>query len=594
MKPTLPPLRVLAASACLVACAYAALRSEAVLLKNATDANAGVDERTRAFSDLQAVASETVIPSLASLLVDPVWSHPARLVLEPMPAGAADRALIAALAASHDDAVRAGLATSLGARRSGEAVKAIASLLGSTTPALVEAALDALGRIATPAAADALLAHAATTELKTIWADAALQAAEMLRAANAAKSAELYRAVKAKAPLVQAAAAWMGLARTLGRPEGEIVAALRSADTHARTAALAVIRSGEFGPSLTVAVGEALASLAASVQVQALAVLYDRADRAAAPLARRALTAGNRDVSAAAAKLLSVIGDASDAPALLSLMVGADEPAPSARLALTRIPGPETTALLVGAFRQGGAGRDAALEVLVARGHRALVVELLQPAVFADDAFRPAAANALLALGTGADLGRVLAFHRALPIAQRPPLETALRRIAAKAPAPDAAAGVVFAAAEQLPLGESDGLYTIVAGIGGEAALTALTKLLTSPELERRKAGIRAFGGWRDASPAEKLLQLARSESDANTRALAVRAATTLFTRGAFAGNATVAPANVPAAIAGLRAAWAVAEQSADKDAVNAALRSLKTPEAVAAAQELEKNGGTR
>jgi HEAT repeat protein len=295
-------------------------------------------------------------------------------------------------------------------------------------------------------------------------------------------------------------------------------------------------------------------------------------------------------VSAAGAKLLSAIGEPSDAPALLRLMVGPEEPALSARLALMRIPGPETTALLLEAFHGKDAeARVAALEVLVGRGHRALLSELLKPELFADEAFRPLAANAVLTLGTGDDLGRVLEFHRTLPLAQRGPLEAALRRIAAKHPSADAAATTVLAAAAQLPLGEAAPLYTILAGIGGDAALAAFSGMLNSSSADQRNAALRALGSWRDTAPTALLLDIASHDADPGVRTLAVRSATTLFTKSAFGGNNAPVPALVPRAIEGLRKTWAAA-QPAEKSAVISALRSLKDPRAVAAAEELEKS----
>jgi hypothetical protein len=294
-------------------------------------------------------------------------------------------------------------------------------------------------------------------------------------------------------------------------------------------------------------------------------------------------------VRAAAAKLLSVVGEPADAPALLGMVVGAGEPAIAARLALARIGGADTTALLLKAFHQGGEVRVAALEVLVSRGHRTLLSDLLQPEVFADESFRTVAANAIQTLGTEADVERVLDLHRKLPVGQRGPLETALRRLAGKHPAPDAAAALVFAAAEKLPVAERGPLYVTLAAIGGDAALTSLSGMLKSESVEHRKAALRALGNWRDVRPASSLLVVARDDADAGARALAVRSATTLFTKSAFGENNAPVPKQVSAAIDGLRKTWTAAEQPAEKNGVVAALRTLKDPKAVAAAEELDK-----
>lgn len=360
-----------------------------------------------------------------------------------------------------------------------------------------------------------------------------------------------------------------------------------------QTSALAAIRSGEFGPELTTAVGRTLPSLPPGEQFQVLSVLYDRGDRTAASIARAALAAGDPTVQAAAANLLSLVGDASDAPDLLRLMVGPEEPAAAARLALTRIPGEETTALLLTAFRGGGPAREAALEVLVGRGHRALIAELLQPGIYTDATLGPLAAHAILALGTERDLPPVLALHRQLPPDQRGPIESTLRRLAAKDPSPDEAAKLVFAAAEKFSLTEGAPLFVIVAGIGGDVAFASLTGVLKAPSVETRKVAVRALGNWRDVRPAPTLLGVAHDDADAAVRALAVQSATSLYGKSAFEGGNAPLAARVPAAIAGLRKTWDLAEKPAAKNAILAALRSLKDPKAIAAAEALEK-GATR
>src|SRR5688572_28759086 len=105
---------IVAAIALLAGRGRAAVASEAALLKIALDPQAGVVERTRAFADLQAVATEGSLPAIAALLNDPAWAYPARAVLEAVPGAGADRALLRALESAEVPALRAGLVNSLG------------------------------------------------------------------------------------------------------------------------------------------------------------------------------------------------------------------------------------------------------------------------------------------------------------------------------------------------------------------------------------------------------------------------------------------------------------------------------------------------
>jgi hypothetical protein len=567
----------------------AAVASEDFLLKTALDSQATAVERIRAFTDLRAVAGERSIPALVALLDDPTWAFCARSALEVMPGETADQALLVALRSASDDMRRLGLMNSLGARRVDNAVPDIAKFLASTNSNLIAGALDALGRIGSVRAADAAAAYQPVEALRASWGDSLLRMAEALRSSDPGKSGELYHAVKAKGAPPQAAAATIALAHLSEQPAVMIVDALKADESTLRVAALAVIRSGEFGPPLIQAVARVFPSLPADIQVQVLSVLYDRGDRAAAAIARGALGATDSAVRSAAAKLLSVVGDAADAPALMSMMTGAEEPAVSARLALARIPGGETTALLITAFHGGGEARAAALEVLVSRGYRPLLDDLLRPEIYADAALGRFAANAVLTLGTGADLERVLALHRTLPSSDRGPLETALRRLASKTSTPDEAAARIFSAAEKLPLAERSPLLVMLAGISGDLAFKSLSGMLASDSADTRKAALRALANWRDIRPGNTLLAIARKDPDPQVRAVAVQSATTVFSKSALGGAAAPKPELVPPALDGLRQTWKVAEDPAAKNAIISALRGLKEPKAVAAADELER-----
>lgn len=554
----------------------------------ALDPQAGVVERTRAFAELRAVATEQSIPGLVALLNDPAWSYSARSVLETIPGPAADRALLAGLEAASSDTIRAGLLQSLGNRRHEGAISAATRFLGAADPSLAGAALNALGNIGTAAAADALEAHAPSPATRPGWGDAMLRVAERLPRNDARRANGLYRAVIVGGLPPQRAAATISLARLSAEPATELRRALASSEPELRQSALSVLRAGEFGRAFTVEVGRAFSTFAPERQVEVLSVLYDRGDPAAVPIARAALQIEDPAVRAAGAKLLSRVGEAADAPGLLRMIVGDDEPAPSARLALSRIRGEETTALLVQAFRAGGEARPAALEVLVRRGHRPLLSDLLHARLYADPELGPLVAGAVLALASGADLGAVLEVHRALPLEARGLLEPPLRRIAAKHDSPDTAAGLVAAAAGKLPLGEAGPLYLILASIGGDAAFGVLTGLLRSPSAAERHVAVRALSSAGELRAGAALVTAARDEPEPPVRAAAVQAARSFYARIAAPG-ATPPDDVVLAAIDGLRQIWALAAPHREKAAVLTALRGLKHPAATAAAEELER-----
>jgi HEAT repeat protein len=568
---------------------HAMAATESALLETALDPQAGVVERTRAFTDLRAVATDASVDRLAALLGDRRWSYAARSVLEVMPGPKADRALLAALESPSDPALAAGLVNSLGRRRSESAIPIIAPLMASSEPALADAAVNALGNIGSARAADALTGFQPAAAVRAVWADAVLRAAEALRSSDRARSTDLYRIVVKSGSPAQSAVAAIALARASEDPLPMITTGLKSPDAAQRRAVLASIRAGEFGPGLIEAVAQIFPALSTDVQVQVLSVLQDRGDREAAPLARAALAGSDITVRAAAARLLSVVGDGSDVPALIRLMTGSEEPAPSARLALTRVPGNEAAMLLLERYRGDSGDRAAALEVLVSRGYRALLPELLRPENFTDGAFGRSVANAIVTLGAAGDLERVLSLYCTVRPNDRAMLEPAVRRIAAKDPSADVAATHVIAAIGKLPIAERGSLIAVLAGIGGDRAFAFVAGMLESGSAETRRAALRTFGSWRDSRPSSTMFATARNDPDATVRSVALQSATALFRRSAMDPDGPAAATRRSAAIAGLRQIWELAEQPEARNAVVVALRGLKDPKAIAVAEELEK-----
>lgn len=184
----------------------AALRSEASLR-----------EKMDACRELAVVGTQAAIPVLAELLCDEKLSHMARYALEPIPEGAVDDALLAALPKASGRTL-VGIVASLGVRRSAKAVPALVALLGHSDPQAASAAARALGRIGTPEAAKALKEKlgSAPPPVRLSVADGCLACAESFaRSGDKESSAALYAAV-AKADLpeyVRAAAERAAAAR---------------------------------------------------------------------------------------------------------------------------------------------------------------------------------------------------------------------------------------------------------------------------------------------------------------------------------------------------------------------------------------------
>lgn len=146
---------------------------------------------------LRVVGTSQSVEALAALLADEKTSHIARYALERMPGAKAIEAMRDALP-KVGGKLRPGLIGSLGVRRDGTSIAAIAAFLGDSDKDVARAAAHALALIGTPAAADALseFARTAPADMKVPVADARLLCAEQLLADGAKSEAlALYKSL---------------------------------------------------------------------------------------------------------------------------------------------------------------------------------------------------------------------------------------------------------------------------------------------------------------------------------------------------------------------------------------------------------------
>ena len=111
-------------------------------------ADATWEAKAEACRALRQVGTAAAVPALAALLGDDQLSHFARFALEAIPAPEAAAALRGALA-TVPDAHKAGIATTLGARRDADAVAPLTAVMTGADDASAMAAAAALGRIGT-------------------------------------------------------------------------------------------------------------------------------------------------------------------------------------------------------------------------------------------------------------------------------------------------------------------------------------------------------------------------------------------------------------------------------------------------------------
>ena len=190
---------------------------EQKLLGLLESADASLKDKVAACRGLAAIGTKKSVPVLAGLLADKRLSHMARYALEPIDDPSVDQVLREALGKVKGKPL-AGVAASLGVRRDGQAVAALAALLDHEDADVAAAAARSLGKIATPEAAKALTAKlaAARKNVRAAVAEGCLAAAEaMLARGQRAEAAALFEAVaKAEVPKHFKVAAMQGVIQT--------------------------------------------------------------------------------------------------------------------------------------------------------------------------------------------------------------------------------------------------------------------------------------------------------------------------------------------------------------------------------------------
>ena len=333
---------------------------------------------------LRMIAGDATVPALQAMLADPRLSDYAIYVLQPMPGGAADAALVQSLKTARG-AQKAAVVAALGQRRSASALPLIEPMLGD--PVLAPTAAVAIGRIGGPGASAALSKAfgSATGDTKRLLAASLLEAADGLLAAKEADAAAgLYGTLSADRalPASMRSAAFIGTISAAGtRAPGALVKMLGGGDDDARAAAVAkigdVIPPDGIGPLC-----DLLPRLPEDARVQVLAALSRYPAARVRPAALQAARDSSPDVRVAALRTLESVGDASTVTFLAETAAAAGKGPvqDAARRALGGIRGRDVDDAIAAGLKQP-ASDAIAVELLKAAAERRLFIA--RPAVTA-------------------------------------------------------------------------------------------------------------------------------------------------------------------------------------------------------------------
>lgn len=272
--------------------------------------DAGNFEKARACQELAILGSPEAVPALATLLADEQLAAYARTALEAIPDGSAGQALMAALPRLTGTA-QAGVISSLGARRERAAVEPLIALVSE--PDAAEAALVALGRIATPEATRFLARFVPTAGpfLRGAAAEASLACAETCAdAGRRAEAMALYQSLRGRGmpPHIRLAAI-AGAMVLRGDASAPLLGAyLRSGDVDEARMALRTARKLP-GPAVTGSLVRALDGVSADRKVQIISALAERPDGAAGAAILRMAADEDPAVRLAALEALGTFDD---------------------------------------------------------------------------------------------------------------------------------------------------------------------------------------------------------------------------------------------------------------------------------------------
>lgn len=292
-------------------------------------------------------------------------------------------------------------------------------------------------------------------------------------------------------------------------------------DVEFRAIALERVRHGLKGEAATTSLAALLSKLAPPRQIELLAALAERGDKAALPAVTAALLASTEpSVRVAAVTALGTLGGGTEV-AILKRSLAADDPEKTAaKRALTALRGADAGRQIAEAAKFGEpAVRPVYIDILADRRERSALGDLVAAAVDADANVRSAAMRTLARIGGAEQVaGMVQGFLKAAAGGEKDGAERALVAICTQGSHKDAAAAAFLQTFQAASDADRETLLSPLGRIGGPAALAIVDGLIGDANPARRKMGLMAITRWPDATVAPKLLDLLGKASDTGER----------------------------------------------------------------------------
>ena len=554
-------------------------RIETGLIAVLLDSQATLAGKQEACTFLSRIGTARSVPALTKLLAEPATANIARLALERNPDPVAGAALQGALGSAAGAAL-VGMINSLGNRGEVSSVAKLKPLTASSDLLVAEAAVTALGKIATPASV-AALRLVKNTALPT--APALLSVAGRLAAVRKRTDAlEVYESLlRGSQPEVIRAGALTGLVALDAPRLGELTLALVRTAPEPMLQRVAGRVLGMFvEPGLVKAAVAAFPTLPAPAQIALLAAWSDRKEMAAAGVTTTALNNTDPEVQSAAIQTAIRVCDASVVPALAELAKS----------------GPASKVARESLARMGGKGVEEALLKLAEQGNLAVIGVLGQRP-------SPSSTARLVTLAGGKEPRSAVAALKVLEktasLAQEPALvavlvgtseddvrdaaQAAVVAIVQRSGDKEGGSAPLLAAMKSASLSGKSALLSALAELGGESALAVLIQAATSSDDELKNAALSGLANaWGDLRALPTLLKIGKSGTVKSDRVLAQRGCLRLLD----------ADEKLPAEqkLSQLSELFTLAERPEEKRQALSVLREVRLPGAVALAAKALDN----
>ncbi len=486
---------------------------------------------------LSIIGTEKSVPTLAAMLTLKASSEiepadMARYALERIPGIKADKALRDAMDKTQGN-VKIGIINSIGARGDDIACEKLGALTANSNEQMARAALSALGNIGTENAARTLKNTRANLDAKLgiAWGDAYLLCADtLIENEEKATAYFVYRKIyiDPNQPKLIRIAALRGL--VLANPlkgSGAINKILSGKNQTMQTTAISLLREVP-NTTITPTMIELMPKLSGQSQIQMLAAIGERKERATIPVVLKAAASPKVSVRIAALEALGKFGGTKHIDFLAQRAATTQsKEQQAARQALYRLSGMGIDLKIMMSISK--VEPEVQIELIKAAAERNIKVltlkllEQMEKSEYQD--VRIEALRALQVVGHESHIDNIIRYMViARSDADRTEAENTVAAIARTIKDENRKTDEVLSAlANSQDSVAKSSLLRILGKIGGAQALGAMVQALDDEDSEVKITAIRVLSEWPNAKPIESLRKVAKSAGNQKQLVLSLR-----------------------------------------------------------------------